>query len=703
LVIKSRLKYRATFTCQVDQSDCGVACLASIIKFHGGNRNLDQLRKLSGTARQGTTLLGLVQAAQQLGFEAEGLEAESIENLKELTEPAILHVLIDNRLQHYVVFYKFEGEQVLIGDPSKGIILYSKNQLNEIWQSKALLKLVPTASFEKASDFKGKKKQWLISLIKDDLNIVLISLFLGIVISVLGISTAIFSQKLIDDILSSGNTQKLILSLILVALLLLARRWLAFLRGLFMVRQGLDFNNRIIQNFYNNLLSLPKSFFETRKTGDLIARMNDTRRIQSVLSTLFGSVLIDLLVVFISLGFIFAYSSWVGFIMLGSLPIYFIMLLRFNKPIINLQKEVMAGYAFAESNFIDTIQGVADIKLTNKLIFFEKLNSTVYGMFQQKIADLGKLQIRFGVTLEVTGVIFMISVFGVSSWLVISKELLLGEMVALLGIAGGIIPSLNRLIVSNIQVQEALVAFDRMYEFVSLEKEKTTDERVDLQLNLFSVKNVSLNAIKGEMIALLGESGQGKSTLLQIIQKFYNPESGQVLIDENDLLNIDMNQWRDQIASIPQEPKIFNGNLLYNIVLSDQQDEYEKAITFCEASGFGKYFAELPQSYLTLVGEEGVNLSGGQKQLVVLARALYRNPKLLLLDEATSAMDRNTEKFIVDLLKKQKHERITILVTHRVKTAQQCDKIFILENGEIVMSGNSVELMKTSNFYSESF
>jgi len=191
LVIKSRLKYRATFTCQVDQSDCGVACLASIIKFHGGNRNLDQLRKLSGTARQGTTLLGLMQAAQQLGFEAEGLEAESIENLKELTEPAILHVLIDNRLQHYVVFYKFEGEQVLIGDPSKGIILYSKNQLNEIWQSKALLKLVPTASFEKASDFKGKKKQWLISLIKDDLNILLISLFLGIVISVLGISTEV--------------------------------------------------------------------------------------------------------------------------------------------------------------------------------------------------------------------------------------------------------------------------------------------------------------------------------------------------------------------------------------------------------------------------------------------------------------------------------------------------------------------------------
>ncbi|MBX2901448.1 MAG: peptidase domain-containing ABC transporter [Cyclobacteriaceae bacterium] len=718
-----------TIVRQQDQSACGVACLLSIIKFHGGDQSLEQLRKLSGTSRQGTTLLGLLQAAQQLGFEAEGLEAESVANLSELTEPAILHVVIDNRLQHYIVFYPSEyvplssGEglgvrSVRLHDPARGLITLTPSQLDQIWQSKALLKLIPTPAFEKATAQKQKKKHWIISLIKDDLNILLISLVLGILIAVLGISSAIFSQKLIDDILPTHNYQKLILSLVLVTILLLARSGLGFLRGLFMIRQGVDFNNRIIQSFYNNLLGLPKSFFDTRKTGDLIARMNDTRRIQTVLAVLFGSVSIDLLVVLVSFGFVFAYSVWVGVILLGSLPVYAILLYKFNKPIITAQKEVMGGYAFAESNFIDTMQGVADIKLSNKLSFFERLNSSVYGLFQQKIADLGKIQIRFAVLSEIIGVLFTMGVFGLAAWLVISEQLLLGEMVALLGIAGGVIPSVNRLMVANIQVQEALVAFDRMFEFTSLPKEgievdNTSGKEIrqlimkDLAFRFPGrkqvLKNINLGARQGQIIALLGESGHGKSTLMQLLQKFYEPESGDILVDGMPLNEIETAWWRSQVASVPQEPKIFNGTLLYNIVLSDQPEEMERAIHFCDETGFGKFFAELPQSYLTFVGEEGINLSGGQKQLVVLARALFRNPRLLLLDEATAAMDRITEKFVMSILKKEKGKRITIFVTHRITTARECDAIIILENGKVVEFSTPEILMQSKNFYSESF
>jgi ABC-type bacteriocin/lantibiotic exporter with double-glycine peptidase domain len=691
------------FVLQQDQSDCGVACLLTIINYHGGGGSLEQLRKLSGTSRQGTTLLGLYQAAQQLGFNAEGLEAESVSNLGELSEPAILHVLVEQRLQHYVVYFPEQSlnGKIQIFDPARGMVTLTATSLNEIWQSKALLKLVPNGSFKKAIAQKAQKRTWLLELIKPDAPLLLISLVLGIAISVLGISTAIFSQKLIDDILPRENTEKLWLSLVLVALLLLARSGLGYLRGLFIIRQSMDFNNRIIQSFYNNLLGLPKVFFDTRKIGELIARMNDTRRIQTVLSVVAGSVVIDMLVVITSLTFLFAYSYVVGLFMLGCLPVYLLILYRFNKPIISAQKSAMAGYALTESNFVDTMQGVGEIKLTNRQSFFEKLNATIYGEFQSRISNLGKLQNRFGWVSEVTGVIFLITVFGVSSWLVLKKELLLGEMVALLGMAGGIVPSLNRLIISNIQVQEALVAFDRMFEFTSMDKEPMEGLPLNQPVTNLNIKSlsfrfpgrrqiltdVSFAVSRGQMVAIKGESGGGKSTLMQIIQKFYSPESGQIEVNGTDLAGINTTVWRSVVGYVPQEVKIFNGNLAFNITLSDDLKEVEAAITFCRDFGFEKFFEAFPQSYLTLLGEEGVNISGGQKQLVALARTLYKRPQVLLLDEATSAMDRRTEQFVLDLLTKLKAEMAVIFVTHRNDTAAFCDQVYELRQGTLAKAG----------------
>lgn len=707
-----------SFVLQHDQSDCGVACLASIIQFHGSETTLDNLRKISGTSKQGTTLLGLLQAAQQLGFDAEGLEAEGVYNLKELLEPAILHVVLDSHLQHYLVFYGFEEEKIVLGDPAKGIVRYSKDELNAIWQSKALLKLTPNAKFQKKEFADRKKKKWIMELIREDFPLLSISLFLGIAVSILGISTAIFSQKLIDDILPKEDTQKLILSLVLVSFLLLARSVLNYLRGFFMIRQGMDFNNRIIQSFYGNLLQLPKSFFDTRKTGELIARMNDTRRIQNTLSVLTGSVLIDLLVILVSTGFVFAYSPYIGVGTLGVLLLYGIILLSFNKPIAILQKEAMGGYAVTESNFVDTMQGIAEIKLSNKIGFFEKMNKTLYGFFQQKNFELGKVSIRFSMVSEITGVIFIISVFGFSSWLVLSKQLLLGEMMAVLSMASGIIPSATRLVVANIQLQEARIAFARMFEFTAIEKEnllvpeQITQPFHELEIKCVSfrfpgrkqiLRDISLKIKSGEIVALLGESGSGKSTLLQLIQKFYEPEAGTILLNNHGYNKIHAPELRGQIGSVSQELKIFNGNLLFNITLSDQPTDYQQAIALCEELGFGKFFQTFPQGYLTLLGEEGINISGGQKQLVVLARALFGKPQLLLLDEATSAMDRNTENFILTVLQKLKSNMGILMVTHRIKTAQRSDRIYVLENGIISTAGTPTELLLTENFYSESY
>ena len=291
----------------------------------------------------------------------------------------------------------------------------------------------------------------------------------------------------------------------------------------------------------------------------------------------------------------------------------------------------------------------------------------------------------------------MISVFGVAASLVLYKKLTIGELVALLGIAGNIIPSVNRLVVSNIKIQEALVAFDRMFEFTAMERQSATGE-FSIQLEELSIehvsfrfpgrkqilKDVSLKIKKGEMVALLGESGGGKSTMMQIVQKFYAPESGTIKVNEQRLESIDTFAWRSGIGCVTQEIKIVNGNLLYNITISDQPEDYQRAVQFCQEKGFLKFFSEFPQGYMTLLGEEGINISGGQKQLVALARALFRKPQLLLLDEATAAMDKETESFILSILQKEKTAMAILMVTHRHKTAEVCDRVFRLEKGEII-------------------
>lgn len=712
-------RIRKTFIRQQGKSDCGIACLASVIKYHKGEQSLERLRELSGTSQQGTTLLGLYQAARQLGFEAEGLEAESVDNLKELSEPAILHVLIDNKLQHYFVFYGFDGnEKAIIGDPAEGIVHYSKNDLIKVWESKALLKLIPNADFQKTESTINRKKKWIVDLIEDDINVLLVALCLGIVVSVLGLTMIIFSQKLIDDILPSGNKQNLIFSIALVTLLLLCRNVFVYVRGIFLIRQASDFNNRIIQSFYSKLLGLPKLFFDTRRIGELITRMNDTRRIQSTISIIAGNTIIDLLFFFVSVTFIFLYSLTIGFLILGSIPLYLLLIILFTRKISDSQKSVMRSYADTESHYIDTIQGISAIKASGKEEFFQMLNKQKYGVFQLQIIKLGKLNIRFGILSECIGLLLLFTVLLCSSLMVLSKTLQLGEMVALLSLSGSIIPAINRLVNSNIQIQEAFVAFDRMFEFTSIKSEYELQKgepiaaEASLNLKLANIsfgfpgrkkllKDVSLQVGKGELIVLCGESGGGKSTLMQLLQKFYAPESGTIFYNNISLNTISTEHWRNMLGIVPQDIKLFNGNLFYNITLSDNPGDYEAAIKLCQDYKFDFYFESFPQSYLTILGEEGVNISGGERQLVALARALFRGPRFLLLDEATSAMDHKTENFVIDLLLKLKSEIAIFMVTHRIKTAQRADRIYILEDGNITTSGNPNELIAGVNFFSE--
>ncbi len=697
-------KLNKKFTLQHGQSDCGPACIASVIQFHEGNFSLDEIRRITGTTKTGTKLLGLYQGSKQLGFDVAGLEAEGIDNLKEIDQPAILHVILENHLQHYVVFYGFEAEQLIIGDPGKGVSLWSKEQLAQVWQSKSFLKLVPNQSFKK-SLHQPKRYTQLIDWVKEDINILIASLFLGILIAIFSLATAIFSQKLIDVILPTKEITKLIVGLVLFGFVLVAKVGFGLIRSTFLITQSKDFNNRMIGSFFQSLLHLPKPFFDSKKIGEMIARMNDTRRIQLAVSNLAGNMLIEGLVVIVSLVGVFTYSWQIGLVISAFLPLYLFILWKLNRPIISAQKEVMSKYALNEGNYIDVISGISEIKSTGTTSLFHKSTTLFYQVFQDSIFNLGKIQIKFNFRAEFARLLLMISVISFSSYLVITDQLLLGMMMAVLSLAGSIGPSLTRLALFNIQLQEAKVAFSRMEEFTTLKTEKMTGEsteRIDsIELDNLSfnfpgslslLKNINLKIEHGKITTLLGESGAGKSTILQLLQRFYEPVSGDILANNINIKSLDLDDYRKGIGVVPQDIKIFNNYLLFNIALSEDPKELEQVPTWCQEHGFDQFFTKFPQGYMTLLGEEGANISGGQKQLVGLARALYRNPSLLLIDEGTSAMDRKTEQFILNMILRMKNDMAILMVTHRMKVALQSDYVYVLESGAITKAGEPSEL-----------
>ena len=699
---------------QHDQSDCGVACLLSLIKYYDGDNSLEKLRELSGTTKQGTTLLGLYQAANNLGFTAQGNEAD-IQALIDHGEPLILHVVINERLQHYVVCYGYENGKFVIGDPAKGMTTYTKEELQKIWKSKTCLTLTPNEYFIRATETKKSKKEWFLSLLKKDYQLLGISIAFGIGVALLGMAMAIFSQKLIDDILPSHKSSKLITGIALLAFLLLVRVGFSTLREFFLVKQSKDFNNRIIDRFYNSLLHLPKPFFDTRKIGELVARLNDTSRVQRVIKHIASNFVIDSLITLISFGFLFFYSWKVGLIALVSLPLYFFIIYSFNKKIISAQKEVMQSYALSESNYITSMQGIASIKNFNRQPLFQKINQLIYGNFQEKVFHLGKINIRLSLFSGIASVLFLIAILSYTSYMVYEKQMTLGELMAVLGIAGSLLPSITNLALIAIPINEAKIAFNRMFEFASIEKEKpgskplTDFQSITIKNLSFRfagrsqlLKNINLQIKKGEFVAIVGESGSGKSTLGQIIQQFYPFEKGEISINQQFQLNeIKIEDWRNILGVIPQEIHIFSGNVLDNILLG-ADDKPENVVKFCQEVGFEKFIAELPQGYATILGEEGINLSGGQKQIIALARVLYKKPQFLLLDEATAAMDRNTEKFTMELLSNLKNDIAVLFISHRLHTIKNlANRIYVLEKGVFVSQGNHQQLLETSNFYSE--
>jgi ATP-binding cassette subfamily B protein len=344
----------------------------------------------------------------------------------------------------------------------------------------------------------------------------------------------------------------------------------------------------------------------------------------------------------------------------------------------------------------------------NRQPLFAATAASFFQAFQDAILRLGKTRIRFGVLLEIITALFLLLIIGWASLKVIHGGLHTGGLIAIIQLAGLLMQTVVSVALTNLQVQEAGVALDRMYEFTMLEPEfeppppaalapapakgrtgepfrQLTIEKIGFRFpgRKLLLKDISLELRKGEIIALAGESGQGKSTLLQVLQKFYPYEGGSARCNGRELAAVDTWAWREMIGVVPQDTAIFSGTLLANICL-DPAADIRQLVSFCVEYGFDSYFSQLPQSYATILGEGGVALSGGQRQLLALARCLYASPQLVLLDEPTSAMDASTEQFVISVLQRYRSQAGMLIISHKDSLTEIADRIYLLNNGVVL-------------------
>ena len=707
---------------QLGEFACGLACISAISRYYGGDITQEKLREISGTTLQGTSLLGLYQASQKVGFEAKGLEGD-ISHLKELDHPVILHVVMDQKREHYIVCYGYENGMFTIGDPGWGITTFSEIELEAIWQSKALLSIKPKADFQTKKDHKLSQYEWFKTLIREDLSILTVASVIGIIMAVLGLSTAIFTQKLIDDFLPNNATEKIIIGFGALFILLIARAVFGLIRGIFMARQGRDLNVRIIKSFIEKLIRLPIPVLRGFSTGDLIARMNDSLRIRNTVALLTGNVLISVLVVLVSTVYLSIIHFQIGLFSLSSLIIFLLIAWRYHPNILEKQKEVMQAHSANETQYIDALTGVRTVRSFGKEEVFSERIDKHYEFYQTRGYELGLLANRFGFVTQLTVGTYITLVFAAGVWYMLQSQLLLGELMAILTVTGSMIPSLAGLVTANIQIQEAKVAFNRMHELAGMNAEEQGSgkviqpngkERSSLQINKLSfafpgsgplLKELNLEIPSGKIVALFGYIGSGKSTLVELIQRNYSFDQGDLLIHGNSYTNYDLTAWRKHIGVVSQREKIFNTTVLDNISMSNNPNEIIECEKVIRDTYIGKLLSGLPQGLLTICGEEGSNLSGGQKQLVGIARAIYKKPSFLILDESTSEMDQHTEQNVLNYLSEiaEKGGLGVLLITHRLSLARQADRIYLLDDRTINVSGPHEELIQQDNIYGHAF
>nr|WP_025162893.1 peptidase domain-containing ABC transporter [Paraclostridium bifermentans] len=701
---------------QHDYKDCGCACLATICKTYGLKYPISKIREVAGTDKDGTSALGVIKAAEKLGFSAKGVKANKPEDIfSEIPLPAIAHVVIDNTMLHYVVIHKISEKEIIVADPAKGIVKYKPIEFFNIWTG-VLIILTPTSDFKKGNEVKGVFTRFF-NLLKPQKGL-LINIFLAsILITVFGIIGSFYFKFLLDDIVPNNLKQSLTIFSIGFIVLAIFKVIMEAFRTQLLIHLGQKLDIPLMLGYYEHVINLPMNFFGTREVGEVISRFNDASNIRQAISGVALTMMIDVFMVLIGGGILYSQSPSLFGLTIIPLVLYGIIVYSFKSSIEKVNRETMEKNSKLTSYLIESLNGIETIKAFNSerevnLETEKRFIKLIKAIFKNE--RINNIQVTFKRLVES---IFAIIVLWIGSTQVLNGSISFGELLTFNALLAYFLDPIQNIINLQPTVQTALVAAERLSEILDLELEKSEQEdkkikpqslkgniefkNVDFRYGTRNLilKNINMTIKKGERIALVGESGSGKTTLAKLLLNFYQCENGEILVNNYNLLDINVEALRDKIAYISQETFLFNGTILENLMLGNPYLTYEEVIEACEKAQIHDFINSLPLRYNTLVEENGSNFSGGQKQRLSIARAILRKPEILIMDEATSNLDSITEKAIERTIHDFSEGMTTIIIAHRLSTIMRCDNIYILEKGEIKEKGNHKDLLDNKGRY----